>query len=94
VLLSGVSTLSSLSGKPDNAGKARSNHQGLGFGILPAGIGRMMTFVCVVVAFVAAGVLTEIVAASAAPFGYQDNTGFHFGRPVTTQATGDFENPS
>lgn len=54
----------------------------------------MMTFVCVVVAFVAAGVLTEIVAASAAPFGYQDNTGFHFGRPVTTQATGDFENPS
>jgi hypothetical protein len=48
-----------------------------------------------VVAFVAAGFLTEIVAASAAPFGYQDETGFHFGRPVTTlSAGGDTENPS
>ncbi len=54
-----------------------------------------MSFICIVVAVVAAGFLTEMVAASTAPLGYQDEFGFHFGRPtVARPSVYDIENPS
>jgi hypothetical protein len=55
----------------------------------------MMTIFFILLAIVAAGVITELVAASQAPFGYQDEQGFHFGSD-RNQAAGIFEleNPS
>jgi len=38
-----------------------------------------MTFLLIVLALTAAGLLTELIAASTAPLGYQDENGFHFG---------------
>lgn len=58
-------------------------------------IGRMMTVFCIALAIVAAGLLTEMFATATAPFGYQDESGFHFGQPNTAQpASFDIENPS
>ncbi len=39
----------------------------------------MMTYLLIAVALGAAGLLTELIAASTAPVGYQDENGFHFG---------------
>lgn len=55
----------------------------------------MMTVFCIALAFVAAGLFMEMTAASAAPLGYQDENGFHFGQPTSTHpASFDIENPS
>jgi len=55
----------------------------------------MMTVFCIALAFVAAGLFTEMIAASAAPFGYQDEKGFHFGQPGSAHSSAfDIENPS
>jgi hypothetical protein len=54
-----------------------------------------MTTFFILLAIVAAGVMTELVAANRAPFGYQDEHGFHFGsdQPETPRAF-ELENPS
>lgn len=55
----------------------------------------MMTVFCIALALFAAGLFTEMIAASTAPFGYQDEKGFHFGRDITSaHASFDLENPS
>jgi len=55
----------------------------------------MMTVFCIVLALVAAGLFTEIIAASAAPLGFEDEAGFHFGQPnVAPPASYDLQNPS
>lgn len=55
----------------------------------------MMTVVFVVSALVAAALLTELIAANRAPVGYQDESGFHFGRPhYASPKVFDSENPS
>lgn len=56
----------------------------------------MMTVFCMVLAFVAAGFFTEMIAVSHAPLGYQDEQGFHFGQPsaATHPTCFDIENPS
>lgn len=43
---------------------------------------------------VAAGLITELVAAGQAPFGYQDKSGFHLGNPNSSPAAWELENPS
>ena len=54
-----------------------------------------MTALIILLALVFAGLITEIVAASRAPFGYQDETGFHFGDSHgTTSQNFQLENPS
>ncbi|HEX5218814.1 MAG TPA: hypothetical protein VFZ59_04555 [Verrucomicrobiae bacterium] len=54
-----------------------------------------MTVFLILLAVFAAGLMTELVAASRAPFGYQDEHGFHFGAdlPETSEAF-KLENPS
>jgi hypothetical protein len=55
----------------------------------------MMTGFCIFFALVAAGFFTEMIAATAAPVGFQDEAGFHFGRPIAVPpAAWDMENPS
>lgn len=55
----------------------------------------MMTVICITFALLAAGFFTEMIAASAAPLGYQDETGFHLGAEATApHAPFDLENPS
>ena len=67
----------------------------LGDGIVAARLASMMTVFCIVLALAAAGFFTEIITASSAPFGYQDEAGFHFGQPsLTHPATCDIQNPS
>jgi hypothetical protein len=39
----------------------------------------MMTTLLIVASLLAAGFFVEIIAASSAPVGYEDETGFHFG---------------
>ncbi len=70
--------------------------QGFAHGIGPAWMGGMMTVFCMVLAFAAAGFFTEMIAASHAPLGYQDENGFHFGQPSAAahSASFDIENPS
>jgi len=55
----------------------------------------MITVLIILLALVAAGVITELVAASRAPFGYEDEQGFHFGmeRGENSQVF-ELENPS
>lgn len=54
-----------------------------------------MTAFFIVLAIVAAGVITELVAANCAPFGYQDEHGFHFGsNHREAQTAFELENPS
>jgi len=55
----------------------------------------MITAGCIFVAFVAAGFFTEMTAVAAAPLGYQDEGGFHLGRPNASHARAwELENPS
>jgi len=54
-----------------------------------------MTAFFILLAIVAAGVITELVAANRAPFGYQDEHGFHFGNNHRETPTAfELENPS
>ena len=54
-----------------------------------------MTAFLVLLAIVAAGLMIELVAANRAPFGFQDEYGFHFGSdyPEPPKAF-ELENPS
>jgi hypothetical protein len=54
----------------------------------------MMTVLIVTLAIVAAGLITELVAANQAPFGFQDEAGFHFGNPNPCPRVWELENPS
>ena len=55
----------------------------------------MITGCCIFFALFAAGFFTEMIAATSAPLGYQDDAGFHFGFPVTAGPTAwELENPS
>ena len=54
-----------------------------------------MTVFIVLLALVAAGIITELVAASRAPFGYEDERGFHFGNERgEAPKVFELENPS
>jgi len=44
----------------------------------------MMTVILILSASVAVGLITELIAAARAPFGYQDESGFHFGQEGLT----------
>lgn len=54
----------------------------------------MMTTLFIFTAVAAVGLFTEIIAASNAPLGYQDETGFHFGSEFISKQSLDLENPS
>ena len=55
----------------------------------------MMTIFFVVLALMAAALFTEIIAANRAPFGYEDENGFHFGNQRhPRRGPVEFENPS
>ena len=55
----------------------------------------MITGCCIFFALLAAGFFTEMIAATSAPLGYQDEAGFHFGFPTPIQtAAWELENPS
>lgn len=55
----------------------------------------MIMVSCIFVAFLAAGFFMEMTAVAAAPLGYQDAGGFHFGRPAAQTALAwELENPS
>ena len=53
----------------------------------------MMTIFFIALALTAAGLITELIAANHAPFGFQDEGGFHFGNNELGNPAG-FENPS
>lgn len=53
----------------------------------------MMTIFFIALALVAAGLITELIAATHAPFGYEDAAGFHFGNEPSGNVVG-LENPS
>ena len=54
-----------------------------------------MTVLIILLAIFAAGLMAELVAASRAPFGYQDEHGFHFGAGIQeTPKVFELENPS
>lgn len=55
-----------------------------------------MTAFFILLALVAAGLMTELIAANQAPFGYQDESGFHFGADFSQPSSKMFEleNPS
>jgi hypothetical protein len=64
-------------------------------GILTALLPGMITVSCILLAFLAAGFFLEMTAVSAAPVGYQDEDGFHFGRANGSSAMAwELENPS
>lgn len=55
----------------------------------------MITGCCIFFALLAAGFFTEMIAINSAPLGYQDEVGFHFGRPrLAVAAAWELENPS
>jgi hypothetical protein len=55
----------------------------------------MMTVFFILLALMFAGLITELVAANRAPYGYQDESGFHFGREHGNPSpTVELENPS
>jgi hypothetical protein len=55
----------------------------------------MMTLLIITAALIAAGFFVEVVSATTAPLGYQDENGFHLGREESAPAeASDFENPS
>ena len=54
----------------------------------------MMTTLFVLTALASAGLFTELLAASHAPLGYQDEAGFHFGPEFTGGHSLELENPS
>jgi hypothetical protein len=53
----------------------------------------MMTIFFIALALGTAGLITEMIAATHAPLGYQDESGFHFGNEPSGNASG-LENPS
>lgn len=53
----------------------------------------MMTILFIALALVLAGFITELIAANHAPFGYQDEAGFHLGQDDSKNPVG-LENPS
>ena len=53
----------------------------------------MMTILFTAFALTAAGLITELIAANHAPFGYEDEAGFHFGSEPSRNLTA-LENPS
>jgi hypothetical protein len=54
-----------------------------------------MTVFFILLALAFAGLITEIIAANRAPFGYQDEQGFHFGNEHGDNARAfELENPS
>ena len=53
----------------------------------------MMTIFFIALALTAAGLITELVAATHAPFGYEDEAGFHLGTEPSCNPAG-LENPS
>jgi len=54
-----------------------------------------MTVLIILLAISAAGLITELVAAHHAPFGYQDEHGFHFGTDIQENPKAfELENPS
>lgn len=57
-------------------------------------MGSMITVSCIFFAFLAAGFFMEMTTVNAAPLGYQDEKGFHFGRPAVTPMAWELENPS
>ena len=55
----------------------------------------MVSLLIIIAALFAAGLFVELVSAAAAPMGYQDETGFHFGREQgTSPDSREWENPS
>jgi hypothetical protein len=55
----------------------------------------MMTVMFTLLAFIAIGLITELIAVAKAPLGYQDENGFHFGRESAAGAEkSECENPS
>lgn len=55
----------------------------------------MMTVIIVLLAVAFAGLITELVASSRAPYGYQDELGFHFGNERGEHSKSfELENPS
>ena len=55
----------------------------------------MMTTLFIFAALAAGGFFTEIIAASHAPLGYQDETGFHFGADqFYGRISSELDNPS
>lgn len=53
----------------------------------------MMTIFFIALALLAAGFITELIAANHAPFGYQDEAGFHLADDESKNPVG-LENPS
>lgn len=54
-----------------------------------------MTTFLIVLALLAAGLITELIAADHSPLGWQDESGFHFQSPHGGEFHAfDFENPS
>jgi len=53
----------------------------------------MMTAFFIALALTTAGLITELIAANHAPFGFQDEAGFHFVNDEPAKS-GGFENPS
>ena len=66
----------------------------MGSGISAACLCPMITTLFVLTALASVGLFTELLAASHAPLGYQDETGFHFGPEFTIEQSLDLENPS
>ncbi len=55
----------------------------------------MMTTFFVLLALMAAVFFTEVIAANRAPFGYEDEKGFHFDNsPRSRRRPVEFQNPS
>ncbi len=55
----------------------------------------MITSLLIALALLAAGLITELVAANGAPYGFQDEQGFHFGNPHSDSPPRfESENPS
>jgi len=55
----------------------------------------MITSLLILLALLAAGLITELFAARCSPLGYQDEQGFHFGNPHHTGIQAfELENPS
>lgn len=54
-----------------------------------------MTLLIMTAALFAGGFFVEVISAATAPMGYQDETGFHFGREQSSETNvGEIENPS
>ncbi|MBP9901982.1 MAG: hypothetical protein V9H26_10045 [Verrucomicrobiota bacterium] len=53
----------------------------------------MMTILFIALALTTAGFVTELIAATHAPFDYEDEAGFHFGTDTSGNPAG-LENPS